>query len=334
LEFVTATHEAKTSGINGYSVEIMQAATRSEVKGTKALNQGIIDAGEQLTITEGGRTLDFQTVAGRSVEQTLNDLGKAISDAGLKVDLLRPDAATTPNDQPLQINLRHKEFGSEHSFTAASTTGGLLSTKGDVSDWIQTGLDVTGEINGEDATGRGQELTAGPGAFTSEGVAIRYSGEKAPEGNFAGTLTFSQNSLTFQIGANDGQTTSTSVRSMRPDQLGRAVFNGSGFDSLSEVDVTSLQGATDSIRVIDRAIEQVAIQRGDLGAFQKDNLESNLNYLRIANEELTSSESVLRDTDMAAEMTAFTRNQIMTQAGTAMLTQANQLPTTVLALLA
>jgi flagellin len=267
------------------------------------------------------------------VEQTLNDLGKAIYDAGLNVDLLRPDAATTPNDQPLQINLRHKEFGSEHSFTAASTTGGLLSTKGDVSDWIQTGLDVTGEVNGEDATGRGQELTAGPGASTSQGVVIRYSGEKAPEGNFAGTLTFSQNSLTFQIGANDGQTSSTSVRSMRPDQLGRAVFNGSGFDSLSEVDVTSLQGATDSIRVIDRAIEQVAIQRGDLGAFQKDNLESNLNYLRIANEELTSSESVLRDADMAAEMTAFTRNQIMTQAGTAMLAQANQLPTSVLSLL-
>jgi len=86
--------------------------------------------------------------------------------------------------------------------------------------------------------------------------------------------------------------------------------------------------------VIDRAIEQVAIQRGDLGAFQKDNLESNLNYLRIANEELTSSESVVRDADMASEMTAFTRNQIMTQAGTAMLTQANQLPSSVLALLA
>ena len=334
LEFVTATHEAQTSGPNGYSVTITQAATRSEVMGAKAITQGVIDAGEQLTITEGGRTLDFRMVEGRSVEQTLNDLGKAISDAGLNVDLLRPDAATTPNGQPLQINLRHKEFGSEHSFTAASTTAGLLSTKGDVSDWIQTGLDVSGEINGEDATGHGQELTAGPGAFTSEGVAIRYSGEKAPEGNFAGTLTFSQNSLTFQIGANDGQTTSTSVRSMRPDQLGRAVFNGSGFDSLSEVDVTSLQGATDSIRVIDRAIEQVAIQRGDLGAFQKDNLESNLNYLRIANEELTSSESVVRDADMASEMTAFTRNQIMTQAGTAMLTQANQLPSSVLALLA
>jgi len=272
-------------------------------------------------------------VEGTSVEQTLNDLGKAISDAGLNVDLLRPDAATTPNGQPLQINLRHKEFGSEHSFTAASTTGGILSTKGDISDLVQTGVDVAGEINGEDTTGRGQQLTGGPGASSVQGVVVRYSGEKAPEGNFAGTLTFSQNSLTFQIGANDGQTSSTSVRSVRSDQIGRAVLNNSDFSSLSQVDVTTLQGATDSIRVIDRAIEEVAIQRGDLGAFQKDNLESNLNYLRIANENIVGSESVLRDADMASEMTAFTRNQIMTQAGTAMLAQANQLPTSMLTLL-
>ena len=333
LEFVTATHEAQTSGPNGYSVTITQAATRSEVMGAKAITQGVIDAGEQLTITEGGRTLDFRMVEGTSVEQTLNDLGKAISDAGLNVDLLRPDAATTPNGQPVQINLRHKQFGSEHSFTAASTTGGVLSLRGDISDLVQTGVDVAGEINGEDTTGRGQQLTGGPGASSVQGVVVRYSGEKAPEGNFAGTLTFSQNSLTFQIGANDGQTSSTSVRSVRSDQIGRAVLNNSDFSSLSQVDVTTLQGATDSIRVIDRAIEEVAIQRGDLGAFQKDNLESNLNYLRIANENIVGSESVLRDADMAAEMTAFTRNQIMTQAGTAMLAQANQLPNSMLALL-
>ncbi|MAE16429.1 MAG: hypothetical protein CL911_03185 [Deltaproteobacteria bacterium] len=120
---------------------------------------------------------------------------------------------------------------------------------------------------------------------------------------------------------------------MRPDQLGRAVLNESGFNSVSEVNVTTLQGATDAISVIDRAIDQVAVQRGDVGAFQKDNLESNLNYLRIAHEELTRSESVIRDTDMAAEMAEFTRNQILMQSGMAMLAQANQQPSNVLSLL-
>ena len=61
-----------------------------------------------------------------------------------------------------------------------------------------------------------------------------------------------------------------------------------------------------------------------MGAFQKNNLESNLNYLRIAHENTVSSESVVRDADMAHEMAQFTRNQIMTEASTAMLAQANQ----------
>ena len=176
-------------------------------------------------------------------------------------------------------------------------------------------------------------LTGGPGASTAQGVQVRYSGLQAPEGGFAGTLTFSQNALIFQIGGNDGQTTAISLRSMRPDQLGRAVLNDSGFDSLGKVDVTSRQGATDAIRVIDRAIEEVAVQRGDLGAFQKDNLESNLNYLRIAHQEIVNSESVIRDADMAEEMMAFTRNQILVESSTAMLAQANMMSQSVLSLL-
>ena len=86
--------------------------------------------------------------------------------------------------------------------------------------------------------------------------------------------------------------------------------------------------------VIDRAIEEVAIQRGEMGAFQKNTLESNLNWLRIAHENVQSSESVLRDADMAKELATFTRNQIMTQSAMAQLAQANAMPQNVLRLLA
>jgi len=71
----------------------------------------------------------------------------------------------------------------------------------------------------------------------------------------------------------------------------------------------------------------------NLGAFQKHNLESNLSSLTVAQENLTSSESAIRDTDMAAEMVSFTKNQILTQAAQAMLTQANQTPTSILQML-
>jgi flagellin len=85
--------------------------------------------------------------------------------------------------------------------------------------------------------------------------------------------------------------------------------------------------------MIDSAIDQISSTRGELGAFQKNTLESNLANIRIANENLVSSESVIRDVDMAKEMAKFTRDQIMSQSATAMLAQANQLPQNVLELL-
>jgi flagellin len=149
--------------------------------------------------------------------------------------------------------------------------------------------------------------------------------------------------LTFQVGANSGQTVTIDVPNMATNQLGfdvdpatgakNAVANGSGFASLSDVDVTTTLGAQDTINLVDAAIEQVASTRGRLGAFQKNTLESNLNSLRIAQENMQASESVIRDADMAAEMATFTRNQIMTQSATAQLAQANMNPQNVLRLI-
>ena len=95
----------------------------------------------------------------------------------------------------------------------------------------------------------------------------------------------------------------------------------------------SAEEAQDAIGVIDKAIKEVSANRGEMGAFQKNNLESNLNYLRIAHENAVSSESVIRDADIAHEMGQFTRDQIMMEASTAMLAQANQSSMNVLKLL-
>ena len=85
--------------------------------------------------------------------------------------------------------------------------------------------------------------------------------------------------------------------------------------------------------ILDRALEEVSSTRAEIGAFQKNNLKSNLNYLRIAYENVQSAKSIIRDADMAEEMTAFTRNQIMTESATAMLAQANLRGQSVLQLL-
>jgi flagellin len=330
LEFIEGGSVAKTSGPSGYRVKVTQLAQRAEVSGSVALDQSIIDKGEQITITEGGRTLNFKTVAGTSVEQTLNELDKAMSDAGLNLELLRPDPLTADNDAPLAIRLRHKDYGSEQSFTVASSTAGVLSVGAGIPQTVANGADIQGEINGEAATGKGQLLTGGPGANSVEGITMRYTGDQL---GTVGTLTFAQNSLNFQIGGNANQVTSVSMKSMRASTLATGVSNSSGFRSLGDLSLLDASKAQDSIRMIDRAIEEVASARGELGAFQKNSLESNLNFLRIAHENVMGSESVIRDADMAAEMATFTRNQIMQETGMAMLAQANQRPMSVLSLL-
>lgn len=124
---------------------------------------------------------------------------------------------------------------------------------------------------------------------------------------------------------------------MKTSELGKVEEdqepNLSNFASLSDIDVRSEQGAQDALAIIDQSITEVAEVRGELGAFQRNTLESNLNSLQIAAENMISAQSTLRDADMAQELATFTRNQIMTQSATAQLAQANALPQNVLRLL-
>ena len=91
--------------------------------------------------------------------------------------------------------------------------------------------------------------------------------------------------------------------------------------------------SADASKIIERAIRQVAVLRGRLGAFEKNTLQTNMNSLAIALENVTASESSIRDADFAKETAALTRAQILTQAGTSVLATANSVPQSVLQLL-
>ena len=110
---------------------------------------------------------------------------------------------------------------------------------------------------------------------------------------------------------------------------GTATAAGGTSQSISDL---ILAGDTSAIATIDKAISTVSNQRATLGAYQ-NRLEHTINTLPVAVENLSASESRIRDTDMASEMVSFTRSQILSQAGTSMLAQANQAPQSVLKLL-
>lgn len=139
--------------------------------------------------------------------------------------------------------------------------------------------------------------------------------------NTKNLLTGSVSGLTFHIGANSSQNISLTITSVAASSLG-----------ISGISVSSQTSANSAISVIDSAINAVSSRRAKLGALQ-NRLEHTINNLGTSSENLSAAESRIRDVDMAKEMMAFTKNNILQQAATAMLAQANQAPQGVLQLL-
>jgi flagellin len=167
----------------------------------------------------------------------------------------------------------------------------------------------TGSVND---TARGyiaNEITELGAALTDIADRTNFNGTKLLDGTNA--------TLDFQTGANEGETVSvslTDITAVATAVTAVATSVGTaGYDPTSATDLSS----------IDTQIASVSSARATLGASQ-NRFESTINSLNVAMENLSASESRIRDADMAQEMVQFTRNQILSQAGTAMLAQANQ----------
>jgi len=127
--------------------------------------------------------------------------------------------------------------------------------------------------------------------------------------------------MRLQVGANEGQIMEIDIPATNLRNLG-----------IEYIDVSTADGASNAIARIDGAIRYVSSVRGKLGAYQ-NRLETTINSLDITSENMTGAYSRLMDVDMAEEMTKYTTYQVMTQAGTSMLAQANERPSQVLQLL-
>jgi flagellin len=139
---------------------------------------------------------------------------------------------------------------------------------------------------------------------------------------------------TFQVGANNSTNEQIAVDLTTAGALSGLTITGLDSAGLatSTAALTSTTAAQAAIDTLDTALKDVSTVRANLGAYQ-NRFEHTINNLNVAVENVTASESRIRDTDMAQEMVMFTRSQILSQAGTAMLAQANQAPQSVLKLL-
>jgi flagellin len=180
-------------------------------------------------------------------------------------------------------------------------------------------------ISDTEPTGAGVINFGGP---TGESVSITVNDSYAT--GALDTLEFvttGSSGLKLQIGANANQSMTLTLGDMR-------ITGGSSaaMTALAGVDLTTQAGANAAVTVIQTAIDFVSSERATMGAVQ-NRLEHTINNLGTSSENLSASESRIRDVDMAKEMMEYTKNSILTQAATAMLAQANQAPQAVLQLL-
>ena len=243
------------------------------------------------------------------------------------------------------------------AFTAGTVTNGAnasmtLSVSGaqaltSTSTSVINGTDYFNFANGAVLTSTTPPATVAAVAIAGQagsGTAVVGSdllGTGATLNAVKGVTTTGQD-LQFQIGANSGQTASQSVSSAAADQLGKAASsytdaNGNtqtvSTDSIKDINVSTFKGAQDAIAVIDKAIADISTQRAQLGSFQSNVLQSNVASLGVADQNLQASLSTIQDTNLSTEIVDYTKNQILVQASTSALGQANQAPQSILSLL-
>jgi flagellin len=265
----------------------------------------------------------------RNLSATNTQLGKSLEklSSGFRINRAADDAAGLAKSESLRAEIR----GSRQAIRNAQDGVSFVQTAEGALNEVHSILQRMRELAvdaANTATTTGTAQQAEVTQLLAELVAI---GDNSV---FAGKSVFSDygagaTTLTFHVGSGADQTLEITSDLEINTNGTDGIFNG---HVLSTINLATPGGANTAIGVIDSAIGDVSTARSTLGATQ-NRLEHTVANLSVAVENLSASESRVRDTDMAEEMVAFTRHQIMVQAGTAMLAQANQVPGSVLNLL-
>lgn len=230
-----------------------------------------------------------------------------------------------------QIDLVSRTYGSRASVSVTGAQG--ILDGGVVSD-ADIGVDCAAVVTKTGGTNVSDALwTSGGGLILKDSYGnqiVLTEAAATATGNKGAQFQVEVGTLIFQVGAYANQTRELNVPSIYAQTLGTGAVPG---ESVATIDLSTPTGAQNAILILDDAIREISTVRASLGATQKNVFESSISSLTVAKENIAASESTIRDTDMAEEVVNLTRNQILQQAGTAMLAQANQTPQTLLRLL-
>ncbi len=270
--------------------------------------------------------------ASRNLSGTSSRIGKSLEklSSGFRINRAADDAAGLVISQKLRAEiggLKQATRNAQDGISLVQTAEGALN---EVHNMLGRMRDLA--VQAANDTNDSAARTAIQNEMNALGAEIDRIGTDT---TFGGAAIFSATALAFQVGSEGsaGNQISVTVGALDADALtdGVTTVDVTAFD-FTTTPATAAADARTAIEDIDVAIAGISTTRGSLGAVQ-NRLESTIANLQVTTENLVASESRIRDTDMAAEMVQFTKNQILQQAGTSMLAQANALPQSVLNLL-
>jgi flagellin len=349
--------EVRGAKFDGASQDVSAIVTQSAQQGGLLVSFG--GAALDLNDTNGSFTIEVAGALGNRELQFAS--GASIDDIAAAINAVTDvTGVVASSDSTSAIGLESSEFGSNEYVSVdvisdggqtAGGGGGIYSYTGDFADTsalstIDTfasanasngirddGQDIAGSINGLLATGRGKSLSVNSDfldvEFTASTTAAQTLGSLA-------AFTIDGGGADFQLAAKVDIAGKVSIgigdissRKLGSDATGFLDDLASG-KSFNVVDGNNIDDAQD---IVAAAIEQVSSTRGRLGAFQKNVVGATIRSLGVSLENTTAAESVIRDTDFASETASLTRNQILVQASTNVLSLANSQPQQVLSLL-
>ncbi len=281
----------------------------------------------------GVQTLSFLSgVAFADVVGAVNLLRDATGVSAALVDALNPTSGMTFNS----TGYGSSQFVSVRQFGQGGAFFSLQDGQGGATIDRDQGRDVTAVVNGSLAVGNGLEVQLNTPALSLELV---LTAEYAQSIGQQRSFEVAGGGAIFQLGPKIqfGQQIGLGVQSVSESRLGGSTLSGVRYflDSVKAGRTNSLVGgsAREAALIVDQAIDDIAVLRGRLGAFERNLIETNIRSLQIGLENITASESLIRDTNFAAETAALTRAQILVQAGVSVLATANSTSQSVLALL-
>ncbi|MFK7960262.1 MAG: flagellin [Phycisphaerales bacterium] len=319
-------------------IEVVQSAQTASLFLSGAIGGGT--PGELLSSVtleivgnNGVQTVSF--ISGTSLDDVATAINRVTATTGVSASLLNSADPTSG------LTFDSITYGSDSfvSVRAIGESGDFFETRearGGIVVQRDEGRDVTAIINGALAVGDGLNVSLNSPALS---VDLKLTEDLATRTSASTQFTVTGGGSTFQLGPTitASQQVGIGVRSIAASRIGGTTLDGSQFflDSIKQGQPNSLTSGNteEAARILDTAITEVSQLRGRLGAFERNTLQTNTRSLQIGFENISASESKIRDADFARETAELTRAQVLVQAGGTVLATANSISQNVLQLL-